>query len=113
MWRERLKDGPDPNGWSPLDWALLDALLTRSGVALPLHILMDAMWTQRGKEPPETADAAIRNCVNRVRRGLAVMGFNPDAIVNDSPYAYGLNLDVLPTRRVQRPRYTLRYPLTT
>lgn len=106
-WRERLKDGPEPRGWSPLEWALLSALLARPGLALPLDVLMDAMWTARGLEPPETADGAIRVYVRRVRQGLAEMGYNPDAIVNDPPYAYGLNLDVLPTPRVMRPRYIL------
>lgn len=106
-WRERLRPGPDLNGWSGLEWALLEAMLARPGLALPLHVLMDAMWTRRGLEAPETADIAIRVYVSRVRAGLGQMGLNPDALVNDPPYAYGLSLDVLPTRPVRRPRYIL------
>lgn len=106
-WRERLRPGPKLGGWSPLEWALLDAMLTRPGIALPLHVLMDAMWTARGLEAPETAEVAIRVYVGRVRRGLNDMGLNPDAVVNDPPYAYGVNLDVLPTRPVRRPRYII------
>ena len=111
-WRVKLKDGPDPRGWRPLDWAFLDALLARPGVALPLYSLMDAMWTARGLEPPETADTVIRVTVARVRQGLARMGLNPDALVNDPPYAYGLNLEALDTQSVRRPRYFLNVSLT-
>lgn len=109
MWRERLKDGPGVNGWSGLDWALLEALLRRPGIALPMDALVDAMWTERGKVAPEAVEVSIKAYVHRVRRGLAAMGYNPDALVNDPPYAYGLNLDALATKRVARPQYILNF----
>ena len=106
-WRERLLDHPDAPDWSPLERALVEALLARPGVALPLHILTDAMWGSLGMTPPETVDIAIRVYVRRVRIRLADMDLNPDALVNDPPYAYGLNLAVLDTPSVRRPRYLL------
>jgi DNA-binding winged helix-turn-helix (wHTH) protein len=106
-WHERLLIGPDAPDWSPLERALVEALLARPGVAIDQFVLMDAMWTKRNLVAPEAAEQVIRECVRRVRRKLRDGGYNPAALVNDPPRAYGLSLDALSLTPVQRPRYII------
>lgn len=104
MWRERLLGTGGPN-WTPQERALLSAFLDWPSVALPIHVLIDAVWVGRGEEPPLTTDAIIRLYVSRVRRKLRDMGLNPAALVSEPPLAYGLNLDALgapPVRKLRQ-----------
>lgn len=106
-WHERLLTGPDAPDWSPLERALVEALLARPGVAVDQFVLMDAMWTKRNLNAPEAAEQVIRECVRRIRRKLRAANLNPAALVNDPPRAYGLSLDALTLAPVTRPRYVL------
>lgn len=106
-WRERLLDGPEALSLAPTERALLEALLERPGLALGIYTLIDAVWTRRNLNAPLTADLMLRVRIHRLRRKLADAGLNPEALVNDPPMAYGLNLDTLETPPVRRPRYSV------
>jgi DNA-binding SARP family transcriptional activator len=72
---------------SPQQKAVLAALLLRAGSQVPLHQLIDALWSD---EPPSSAAQVIRTYVYRLRRVLTVDGEPP--LIDSAGTGYVMHL---------------------
>jgi DNA-binding SARP family transcriptional activator/Tfp pilus assembly protein PilF len=82
-WRGRVEIGLG----SPQQKAVLAALLLRAGNQVPLHQLIDALWSD---EPPASAAQVIRTYVYRLRRVLTAEG--EPALIDSAGTGYVLHL---------------------
>jgi DNA-binding SARP family transcriptional activator/tetratricopeptide (TPR) repeat protein len=82
-WRGRTEIGLG----SPQQKAVLAALLLRAGSQVPLHQLIDALWSD---EPPASAAQVIRTYVYRLRRVLTAEG--EPALIDSAGTGYVLHL---------------------
>jgi DNA-binding SARP family transcriptional activator len=82
-WRGRTEIGLG----SPQQKAVLAALLLRAGSQVPLHQLIDALWSD---EPPSSAGQVIRTYVYRLRRVLTADGEPP--VIDSAGTGYLIHL---------------------